>query len=94
MLEQINYYKHFRYERSPETKLGKISGITLKNGRKGIEWLSKKAFTKSNGDSDKKAGNAKESGIMKQNGFQIVTRRKVIFNTLHRNWQLVASVGL
>lgn len=31
---------------------------------------------------------------MKQNGFQIVTRRKVIFNTWHRNWQLVASVGL
>ena len=36
------------------TELQKISGITLKNGRKGIEWLSKKAFTKSNGDSDKK----------------------------------------
>ncbi len=31
---------------------------------------------------------------MKQNGFHIVTRRKVIFNTPYRIWQLVASVGL
>ncbi len=35
------------------TKLAKIFGITLKNGRNGTEWLSGKAFAKPNGDSGK-----------------------------------------
>ncbi len=33
--------------------LRKIFGITLKNGRNGIEWLSGKAFAKPDGDNGK-----------------------------------------
>ena len=53
-----------------------------------------KAFAKTNEDRRKNRGNVKESGFMKKNGLQIITRRMVIFNTPCCIWQLVAQVGI
>lgn len=45
------------------TKLGKISGITAKNGRNGTEWLSEKAFAKPDGDNGKNRIAQRKAGL-------------------------------
>ena len=54
--------------------LRKISGITSKNGRNDAKRLNIRVVTVSNDDKPKNRGNVKESGFMKKNGLQIITR--------------------
>lgn len=53
-----------------------------------------KTFAEPNEDRRKKRGNTKESGFMKQSGLQIVTHRRVVYNTPCYIWQFVAQIEM